>query len=93
MVMFVFESRERGLVYLWMSGTVEWEGLHVGGIQLTTGEYVRIDVTECNSPDPSELEIGASSKKVSHRDLQLPPRRFKSLPQVDRNQFMKDSVL
>jgi hypothetical protein len=46
MVMFVFESRERGLVYLWMSGTVEWEGLHVGGIQLTTGEYVRIDVTE-----------------------------------------------
>jgi hypothetical protein len=25
---------------------VEWEGLHVGGIQLTTGEYVRIDVTE-----------------------------------------------
>ncbi len=60
MVMFVFESREQGLVYLWMSGTVEWEGLHVGGIQLTTGEYVRIDVTEWSSPDPS---AGASSKK------------------------------
>lgn len=46
---------------VWHSGV--GRGLHVGGIQLTTGEYVRIDVTEFNSPDHSELEIGASSKK------------------------------
>lgn len=46
---------------VWHSGV--GRGLHVGGIQFTTGEYVRIDVTEFNSPDHSELEIGASSKK------------------------------